>query len=150
MSHPAQSPGHQPPHPAGHAPGQGSALPPPGFIDLTLQGSAMTSSINTPTVTVDGYPVPARYGMNRIPVVPGPHRIYVYGDWMRRYGQAELDVHVQQGQHVPVFYRAPLHQFTTGSIGHVTQSAKGVGFLVGLVVVVLALLALITALAVVT
>lgn len=109
-------------------------VPPPGFIDLTLQGSALTSSLNTPTVTIDGYPVPATYGLNRIPVVPGPHRVFVYGEWMRRYGQAQVDLHVQEGQHVPVFYRAPFHQFTTGSIGHEPQKAKGVGSLVGLCV----------------
>lgn len=107
--------------------GPDGRLPPPGFIALTIQGNAMSSSMLTPNVLIDGRPVPASYGQNTIPVYPGPHRVELSAQWLRRYGQAALDLHVAPGQSVPVFYRAPLHQFSTGSIGHERQKAKGKG-----------------------
>ncbi|MGN0063700.1 MAG: hypothetical protein ACI379_05615 [Nocardioides sp.] len=115
-------------------------LPPPGFIDLTIQGSVLTSNMLTPNVVIDGRHVPAQYGRNVIPVVPGRHHIHLYGEWMRRYGQADLQVDVQQGAYVPVFYRAPLHQFTTGNIGHEPQPVKGWWVLVLLLVILLAII----------
>ncbi len=136
----------QPPTPAPHQPGTpphpGSALPPPGFLALTIQGSVLTSNINTPSVVLDGRPVPVQYGFNSIPVIPGRHHVHVHGEWMRRYGQADLMVDVAAGQQVPVFYRAPVHQFTTGNIGHVPQPAKGVGVLIGIMVLLVACITL--------
>lgn len=107
---------------------------PQGFINLTLQGNAAFRSFITPTVHIDGNLVAAQYGLNTIPVPPGRHHISVYGQWMRQYGQAEMDVDVAQGEYVPVFYAAPLHQFTTGSIGHEPQKTKGIAFMVTVVV----------------
>ncbi|AVM01344.1 hypothetical protein C6V83_14940 [Gordonia iterans] len=101
--------------------------PAPGYIDLTVQGSVMTSSLVPPKVWINGYPAPSGYGFHRVPVNPGPAHIEVYAQWMRRYGQAQLDVMVQPGQCVPVFYALPWHQFTGGSIGHSKQSRNGAG-----------------------
>lgn len=146
---PPAAPYAPPPGPYG-APPQGNPgwqgqppapLPPPGFIDLTIQGSVMTSNMLTPSVVIDGRYVPAHYGRNVIPVVPGRHHVHLYGEWMRRYGQADLEVDVQQGAYVPVFYRAPLHQFTTGNIGHEPQPVKGWWVIALLIVIVLAVIA---------
>lgn len=113
---------------------------PMGTIALTLQGSVMTSNMIVPSVTVNGYPVPTRYGRQDIPVHPGPVHIEASAQWLRTYGQASLDFTVQPGQVVPVFYAAPMHQFTTGSMGHEQQKRKGVGAFVGIMGGVLLLL----------
>ncbi len=150
---PWQAPAPQPPQfgtpPGGHVPPQqgfqpqpGPPLPPPGFINLTIQGNVLTSSMITPSVVLDGHPIPAQYGLNLIPVIPGRHHVHVYGEWMRRYGQADIQLDVPVGQHVPVFYRAPFHQFTTGNIGHVPQPMKGLGVLIGVMVFLFALFTL--------
>lgn len=117
----------------------GAPLPPPGFLAITLQGSVMTSSMVVPTVLVDGRPVPVDYGTRIIPVVPGRHMVEVHTSWMRQFGQASLAVDVAPGQHVPVYYRAPYHQFTTGSIGHVPQQGKGLWVMVTVLTLVVAL-----------
>ena len=109
---------------------------------LTLQGNAMTSNMITPTVLLNGHPMPTRYGENVYPVPPGRWRVEVYAQWLRRYGQAALDVDVPEGQSVRVFYAAPLHQFTTGSIGYEKQPRKGKALGIGLLVLVLVLVLL--------
>ncbi len=116
-------PGGPPPQPQPPQPQQPQQ--PPSSILLTLQGSVMTSNMITPAVTFNGYPVPARYGPQTIPVHPGPLQIDVHAQWLRRYGEATLQVDVPRGQQVPVFYAAPWHQFTSGSIGHQKQRRKG-------------------------
>ena len=116
-----------PPAPQHHAP------VPTGVLDLTIQGSEWTSNMIVPTVVVNGHRVVSRYGRQPIVVPAGPVRIEIHGVWMRRYGHAALDVMVRPGEHVPVFYAAPYHQFTSGSIGHVQQQSKGLAGLFGIV-----------------
>ncbi|MGC3955145.1 MAG: hypothetical protein QM804_13025 [Propionicimonas sp.] len=110
--------------------------PPTGWVNLTVQGSMMTSSFIPPNALVNGYPVKVSYGLNQIPVVAGPVRIELSAQWMRTYGQASIDFQLAPGQVVPVFYAAPMHQFTTGSIGFQPVKRKGVGVFVGLMVAV--------------
>ncbi|HIT76157.1 MAG TPA: hypothetical protein IAA98_11270 [Candidatus Avipropionibacterium avicola] len=104
-----------------------------GTLALTIQGSAMTSNMIVPRARFNGHLVPTRYGRQDIPVPAGPLHIDMDAQWMRTYGQAAIDVNVAPGQVVPVFYAAPYHQFTTGSIGHEQQSRNGV---VGLVITI--------------
>lgn|GEM_PF-715254 len=159
-------PGGQPPY--GAAPGQygapqaqyGGGQPqygapgpyqqaPMGTVALTVQGSVMTSSMLTPSATINGHHVATRYGRQDIPVPAGPIHLEMSAQWMRTYGQAALDFTIAPGQTVPVFYAAPLHQFTTGSIGYEKQKRKGLGFVLGLsgvVVLMILLLAIIPAL----
>ena len=117
---------------------------PMGTLDLTVQGNMLTASPITPSVTLNGQPVSVGYGQNLIPVYAGPLRVEVSCQWLRRYGQAALDVQVPPGGVVPVSYAAPMHQFTTGSIGPGKQTRKGRGFMVVLLLVVLALVVLLS------
>ena len=71
-----------------------------GWLRLTLQGSAMTSSMITPTVLVNGWRVPVRYGENVIPVYAGPNRIDVSCQWLKRFGEATLETTVPSGGQV--------------------------------------------------
>jgi hypothetical protein len=96
----------------------------------------MTSNLIPPTVTMNGYPVAASYGPNVVPVHPGRIRVEASCQWLRRYGEAALDIDVAPGQTVPVFYASPYHQFTAGRMGHEKQPRPGVG---GLVVLIAAL-----------
>jgi hypothetical protein len=115
--------------------------PPTGWVALTLQGSVMTSNIVPPTVTMNGFPVAASYGRSVVPVHPGRIRVQASCQWLRRYGEAALDIDVAPGQTVPVFYAAPYHQFTTGAMGHEKQQRPGVGGLVLISSLLLAILA---------
>lgn len=105
---------------------------PPGEVHVHIQGSVFTSSIITPTLLLNGYQVASRYGDNGFQVPAGTHRVELFAQWMRRYGQALLDVQVPPGGRVDVFYAAPWHQFTTGSIGFQKQSRKGTWLIVAL------------------
>lgn len=89
----------------------------------------MTSSVIPPCLLLDGHLVAASYGLNAFQMPAGPHRLELYAQWMRRYGQAQLDVLVPDGGVLDTFYAAPLHQFTTGSIGFERQRRKGVGLI---------------------
>ncbi|HCB07766.1 MAG TPA: hypothetical protein DEQ43_26525 [Nocardioides bacterium] len=117
-----------------------------GWLLLTLQGNPMTSSMITPTVQVNGWRVPAHYGANVIPVHAGPNRIDVNCRWLRPYGRASLETTVPDGGQVPVFYAAPMHQFSRGAIGHHKQRRPGGIFFSVMLVVVLALVVAVFAL----
>jgi len=137
MSYPQQPPPQfQPPQyqPQQYQPQQ--QYPPQGqmgMLHLTIQGSALTSNMIPPTVHLNGYPVPVKYGRNDIPVLAGPLHIDIHSQWIRTYGKAALDCTVQPNQAVPVFYASPYHQFTSGSIGHSKVKRKGIGTLIGVV-----------------
>lgn len=137
MSHPnypQHAPEFHPPHP-------GPAAQPPGsvarqsYLRITAQGSNWKSFV-PPTITIDGYPIPSRYGTVDVPVTPGWHRVEGSGSWLWTYGRAALDVLVQPGQVVPVFYSAPYATWSRGSIGHVPQETRGIGVLIGAFAVV--------------
>lgn len=120
--------------------------PAQGTIRLTIQGSELTAGMVTPTVVVSGHRVNSHFGTMDIPVWAGPNRVEVHTRWMREYGQASLDVDVRPGEVVPVFYAVPYHQFTRGSIGHEKQKRKGVGGMLTVVGVTVAVFVLLIAL----
>ena len=122
-----------------------AAAAPLGTIRLTIQGSVMTSNMLTPTLRINGHPVPTRYGTQDIPVYPGPNHLDMEAQWMRTYGQAAIDTTVAPGQVVEVWYASPLHQFTRGNIGFTKQPRPGMGCML----VLLGILALCAALVVV-
>ncbi len=100
------------------------AQPPMGTIRLTIQGSVMTSNMITPSVRVNGYQVPSRYGPRTFPSMPvrtRRHRGTVAED-LRSGGPRRP---VAPGQVVDVFYAAPMHQFARGNIGFEKQKRPG-------------------------
>ena len=105
-------------------------------VALTIQGSIMTSNMITPTVKINGNWINTQYGLQNIPVPAGRVDVEAYAQWLRTYGQAWLHFTAEPGQVVPVFYAAPMHQFTTGSIGHEEQKRKGMGAFVAILCVV--------------
>jgi hypothetical protein len=113
------------------------------WLRLTLQGSPMTSSMITPAVSVNGYRVVAHYGENLVPVWAGPNRVDISCHWLTRLGEATLELDVPPGAQVPVFYAAPLHQFSKGAIGFERQRRPGrtglVGMLAAVVLVIVAI-----------
>jgi hypothetical protein len=114
-----------------------------GWLRLTLQGSAFTSSMITPAVTVNGWRVPSHYGENVIPVHAGPNRIEVSCRWLMKFGEATLETQVPAGGQVSAFYAAPWHQFTRGAIGYEKQKRPGaVGFTVMMAMIALVVVAL--------
>jgi len=117
-----------------------------GWLDLTIQGSAFTTSMITPAVSINGYRVPSRYGQNVIPLYAGPTRIEVHCQWLRQYGQATLDTVVPAGGTVQVFYASPWHQFSRGRIGYDKQSRPGFGLFVAIIAVVVVVAVLLVAL----
>ncbi|GAA1592290.1 hypothetical protein GCM10009742_43830 [Kribbella karoonensis] len=138
MSYQQQPPQFQPQQPYQQYQPQG----PMGMLQLTIQGSAMTSNLVPPTVHLNGYPVPVKYGRNDIPVPAGPLHVDVHSQWILTYGKAALDCTVQPNEAVPVFYASPYHQFTSGSIGHSKVKRKGLGLLLVLIGVILAVVVL--------
>lgn len=128
---PAQHPQNQP------APPQGA---PGSALKFTVQGTVMTSNLVAPTLTIDGFPAPAALGSTMIPIQAGNHHLEVYSQWMRRYGQATLDVSIAPNSMVEVFYAAPMHQFTAGSMGLTKQKRKGLGVLIGILAVFVVLI----------
>jgi hypothetical protein len=105
-------------------------LPGHGLVRVNIQGSVMTSSMIVPSLMIDGRLLTSKYGVNAFQVPAGLHKVEAYAQWMRRYGQASLDVNVPPGAAVDVFYAAPLHQFTTGNMGLTKQRRKGVGVMI--------------------
>jgi hypothetical protein len=75
----------------------------------------------TPQVTINGTPVPARWGDNDYPVAPGRYRIDMVANYIYPMGRASLDVGVPPGVAVPVFYAAPASIFFPGAAGHTPQ-----------------------------
>ena len=128
-------------------PQQPQNLPPSVWIDLTIQGNVMTSNMITPDVWVNGYRIPTVYGYQQIPMSPGPVHIEAHAQWVRRYGQARLDFPLRPGERVPVFYAAPWHQFTTGSMGHEKQPRNGLGVMLAMIVALLVIIVGLPALA---
>jgi len=123
---------------------------PDATLKFTVQGNVMTSNLVPPTLSIDGYPAPssAGGGSTLIPIMSGPHRLEVHSQWLRRYGQASLDVVIQPRTQLEVFYAPPFHQFTTGALGLAPQQRRGLGCLIGLVVAIVAVPLLIVLLAV--
>lgn len=110
-----------------------------GQLRLTLQGNPLTTSMITPSVRINGWPVPARYGLNPLPVYAGPNRIEVSAQWLTTYGRATLEVQVPAGQAVDVFYALPWHTFTHGAIGYEKQRRPGLGGILAIAGILVAL-----------
>jgi len=122
----------QPYGPGGQPPAD--QAPPTSALRFTVQGNVLTSNLVPPTLTIDGFPAPISLGSSTIPIQPGTHRLEVYSQWLRRYGQATLDVSIPPNAMIGVFYAAPFHQFATGALGLTQQKRKGLGVLLGVLI----------------
>ena len=133
----------QPPQQQGfHRGAQPGGFGPEGTIAFTLQGSVLTSNMLTPKVFIDGYPVPASYGLNRLPVPAGRHIVSAEATWIVKYGQASYEVDVPPGQTVPVFYAAPMVQFMKGRMGSTKQQRPGLWVFLVLILVIIVIVVL--------
>ncbi|MGI9157322.1 MAG: hypothetical protein ACR2FG_11925 [Marmoricola sp.] len=117
---------------------QRPAQQPLGNIRLHVQGSKGMRLV-TPSVRINGQPVHVTFGQNDIPVYPGPVTVQASTQWLREYGQAQISFDVTPGDGVEIWYAAPQHQFTTGSMGYHKQKPKGTVVMVGVVVIVVLL-----------
>lgn len=140
-----------PPYGAGPA-GQPHQAPPTGTIELHVQGNILVSNLVPPTVTIDGHKIAGVHVHQSVPVpVPaGMRHIEAHSQWMRKYGQAALDVEVRPGEHVHVYYAPPLHQFTTGNLGTEKQPMKGKGCFIGLMAFLLLIIVFVVVMTIVT
>lgn len=111
--------------------------PPPGYLRINLQGNRMITMI-TPSVQVNGYPVPAHFGPNLVPMPPGVHTVSAHAQWMWRYGQASQQVQLAPGQTVDVCYAAPVLTFMGGAMGFTRQKVPGLVPFVALMALLLA------------
>ncbi|UZJ24061.1 hypothetical protein RHODO2019_12875 [Rhodococcus antarcticus] len=146
---PAQAPvGHQQPYQ-----GQQWAPVQPGWgrlvVDTSFFPLAFVLYLFGPLVTVDGQERGRTWGRVAIDVPAGQHRVDVLTRYLFPIAQASLDVVVQPGQEVPVFYRTPAIIFMSGSIGHVPQGTKGLLLMVVLPLGILGLVLLLLLLVVV-
>lgn len=113
--------------------------PPSAALKFTVQGNIMTTNMVPPSLTIDGFSAPTSIGSTMIPIQPGQHHLEVHSQWMRRYGQAAMDVSIQPSSTTEVFYAAPVHQFTTGSMGLTKQTRKGLPVLLAILAIPLLL-----------
>lgn len=127
-----------PPPPAAAQPGAHPAGPGTGLLRLTLQGNVLLNM--PPRVELNGQHVVSQNGVNEYHLAPGSWALDVSVQWMRRYGQAHEQVSLAPGEVIELFYAAPLHQFTTGSLGPTKQKHKGMGVFVALMIVLVVLM----------
>jgi hypothetical protein len=90
-----------------------------------------------PAITIDGYPVPAVWGRNAIPVVPGRHQLHVHTPYFlpSRVGPADATVDLAPGQTVELEYRSPVVVFLNGALGAPPQKYPGMVALIVIYVV---------------
>jgi len=89
----------------------------------------MTSSFVPPTLLINNQVVRSSYGPNDYVLPAGQYHVSAYAQWMWRYGDAALDLVLQPGHAVEVFYASPYNQFTSGSMGFTKQPRKGLALL---------------------
>jgi hypothetical protein len=105
----------------------------PSVLRVNVQGSWLSGM--KPSVKINGYLVACKWGPTDFQMPPGRHRVSASAQWMRTYGQAELDVDLPPGQVVEVFYASPPTQFQRGSMGLTRRSRVGTWVFAGVLAV---------------
>jgi len=114
-----------------------------GHLRVNIQGSAMTSSFVPPTLLINNQVVRSSYGPNDYVLPAGQYHVSAYAQLMLRYGDAALDLVLNPGQAIEVFYGAPFNQFTSGSMGFTKQRRKGFALLLALLAILLGMFVLV-------
>lgn len=96
-----------------------------GVVLFHLQGSALTSKMMAPQVSVNGHPTEVHYGENAWLVPAGQIQIEAHTQWIRDFGHASIDLVVTPNEAVDVWYAAPAHPFSHGSLGLERQAPAG-------------------------
>lgn len=135
----APAPGPQPQQaPGPHTPQQGA---PQGQLVLHLQKPGMgSSSMISPSVTIDNFPAAAQWEDNVYTVPAGTRTITCEARYLWPYGQARTSINVVPGQTVRLFYASPLVSFGSGAIGPEKQERPGkvvLGVVIGLLCLVI-------------
>ena len=140
---PGPAPQPQPGFPQGNA----NVASQPAVIQLTVQGSMLSSSIVPPSATLNGFPRTLNYGLNTIPVPAGPLHLGISMQWLVTFGKAEINLNPEPGQQIRLWYAPPFHQFAAGALGFEPQKRRGLGITLGILGVILGLPTLIILLA---
>lgn len=99
-----------------------------------------------PKVLINGHEVPtAKWGRNEIALPAGQYHLHVHVPYFLppKIGPADLNVTVAPGTPVELEYRAPLWNFSPGSLGAPPQSYNGLGLMIGVTAVAVVLIFLI-------
>ncbi|MEU8177907.1 hypothetical protein AB0C14_33975 [Microbispora hainanensis] len=134
------TPWSQPPPPA-----------PPGahlVLDVKRHWMGFTLALITPTIMLNGYQVPGRWGRNVIPLSPGQYQLHVHLPYLlpARIGPADLTIWLQPGMALELEYRAPMWAYARGALGPAPQPWNGKGIVITLLAIAGGGLALLAAL----
>ncbi|MEV5896842.1 hypothetical protein [Nonomuraea fuscirosea] len=112
-------------------------------LDIQRHWLGFMLSMITPTVVVDGRPMPGRWGRNAIVLPPGQHHLHVHLPYLlpSQIGPADLTIWLQPGMSLDVEYRAPLWAYSRGALGPPPQQWNGMGITIALMAIPLGLLA---------
>lgn len=101
------------------------------LLDLKHHWMGFMLGMITPVITLNGYPVPGRWGRQAIPVAPGQYQLHIHLPYLMpsRIGPADLTIWVQPGQSLELEYRAPMWSFSKGALGTAPQPWNGVGIM---------------------
>ena len=105
------------------APGS-SATEATARLVLHLDAPAI-ANFSTPTVALNGAPVPTALGENVFPVAPGPTTVSVECEGLWTHRHAEETVSIAPGQTAHLWYAAPYLSTFAGSIGPDKQKHRG-------------------------
>ena len=125
------------PYPGQQPPPTGSTL----TIHTSYPGIAFGYAMTSPAATINGHPVPLRWGANPIPMQPGIHDVKVHVKYLWDVGHAQLPADTRSGAPVDVYYSAPIIAMMAGAIGHQPVKSPhqglGIALFVGIPAVIL-------------
>lgn len=116
---------------------------------VNLKGTWGSRAMISPQLSINGQPVPVKWGRNEITVFPGQLQVEVTATYMWTYGRATDTIPVAPNSRVEVYYSAPFFTFLSGRIGPVPQPQRGkialwVVFVVAALLIVFIIVAAVT------
>jgi len=113
---------------------------PSALTIVTKKTPGSLGALMKPTAVINGHTVSLEWGTNVIPAPPGVHDIHVHCQYLWKIGKARITVDNTTAPAPPVYYASPWTNFTNGAIGFQPVTNPGVGGLVVLAIIPLALL----------